>query len=129
MNCTPAVDEASTAGSLLLASMVEVESGLTCSSFEAWLGRYVKRKVGGEMNITSESVDITGLQGANDRKSGSRFEKTARMSSLEKQTSEVSAIESGRSGIINCNQTLSHLAKNKKSSNCNQNVSIKFREK
>ena len=83
MDCTPAVDEASTAGSLLLASMVEVESGLTSSSFETWLGRCVTGEVGGEMKITSGSVDTAGLQGAKDRKSASMFERTARMSSLE----------------------------------------------
>ena len=103
MTCTPAVDESSTAGSLSLASMVEVESGLTGSSFEIWFGRSIRREVGGEMNITSGSVDIAGLQGAKDRKSASRFKKTARMSSLEEQSSVISAMESGKSGNFNSN--------------------------
>ena len=62
-----------------LASRVEVESGLTGSSFETWLRRCVKGEVGGERNITSGSVDTAGLQGAKDPESASRFEKTARM--------------------------------------------------
>ena len=65
------------------------------------------------MNITSGSVDTAGLQGAKDRKSASRFEKTARKSSLEEHSSMVSAMESGRSVIINSNQTLSHWPKTK----------------
>ena len=93
--------------------MVEVESELTCSLFEAWLGRYVKREVGGETKITSDTVEIIGLQGAKDRKSARRFVKTARMWSLEKQSSVELAMESGRSGINNSNQIISHLAKKK----------------
>ena len=41
----------------------EVQSGLTGSSFETWLGRCVKGEFGGEMNITSGSVDTAGSQG------------------------------------------------------------------
>ena len=87
-NCTPVVDETSTAGSLSRASMVEVESGLPGSSFETWLERCVRGDVGGEMKITSWSVDTAGMQGRTSssgldgpkgRKSGSRFEKIVKM--------------------------------------------------
>ena len=88
INCKPAVNEASTAGSMSMASMVEVESGLTGSSFEIWFGRSIKGEVGGEIIITSESVDTaalegrtssSGLDGSKCRKSEFRFEKIAKM--------------------------------------------------
>ena len=87
-NCTPVVDETSTAGSLSLASMVEVESGLTGSSFDTWLEMCVKGEDGDEMNITSGSVDTAGLEGRTSssgldgpkgRKFESRFENRAKM--------------------------------------------------
>ena len=87
-NCVPVVDETSTAGSLSRASMVEVESGLPCSAFEAWLGRCVKGEDEGEVNITSGSVDTAGLEGRTGSsgldgprgcESESKFEKIAKM--------------------------------------------------
>ena len=126
----------STVISISLASMVEVGSGLFCSLVEAALGRYVAREFGGEITIISGSVDTTGLdsrtslsglKGPKERKSASRFEKIAKLLSLEEQSSVVAAIESGGSGIIASNRTLSHVAKNKKSSSCNQKVNSEFR--
>ena len=73
------VGGASTARSLSVASMVEVVSGLACSSFEAGLDRYGVGELGGEMNITSGSVETTGLAGPEGCKSASRFEKIAKM--------------------------------------------------
>ena len=93
-NCTGAVDEVSTAGSLLLASKVNVESGLTILSFETWLERCVT-KIGGEKKITSRSVDTAGLQGAKDRKSACRSENTVGISSLDEQPLVVSEDEEG----------------------------------
>ena len=91
-NCTGAVDEVSTAGSLLLASKVNVESGFTILSFETWLERCVT-KIGGEKKITSRSVDTAGLQGAKDRKSACRSENTVGISSLDEQSLVVSEDE------------------------------------
>ena len=126
----------STVISLSLASMVEVGSGLCCSLVEAELGRYVARESGGEITIIFGSVDtaalesrssLSGLKGPKDRKSASNFEKIAKMLSLKEQSSVVAAIEYGGSGITTSNRNLSHLAKNKKSSSCNQKVNSNFR--
>ena len=87
--------------------MVEVESRLCCSLVEAELGRYGLGDFGGEMTITSGSVDTAGLAGRTSlsgverpkgRRPASRFEGIAKMLSSEDQSSVVSALESGRSG-------------------------------
>ena len=79
--------------------MVEVESKITCSSIEAGLVRYLG-ELGGERNNTSGSVDKAGPEVLKDRKSAFRLEGRARVLSLEEQPSEVSAMESGKPGII-----------------------------
>ena len=92
--------------------MVEIESGLTGSSFEAWLGRCVRGDVGGEMKITSWSVDTAGLEGRNSvsglggpkgRKLESRSEKIAKMLSAEEQSSVGPVMESDGSGFFDSN--------------------------
>ena len=103
-------------------------SRLNCSLVEAELGKYVAREFGGEITIISGSVDTAGLEEPKICRSTSTFEKKAKMLSREEQSSVVSVMESGRSGIIISNRTLSQLAKNKKSSSCNQNANIRFRE-
>ena len=82
---------------------MDVESGLYCSLVEAELGRYVAREFGGEINIIYGSVDTAGVEGPKNCRSTSRFEKIAKMFSLGEQSLVVSAMESGRSGIINSN--------------------------
>ena len=87
-NCALVVDETSTAGSSSRASMVEVESGPPGSAFEAWLVRCVNGEDGGEVKITSGSVDTAGLEGRTSSsgldgpkgcESGSKFKKIAKM--------------------------------------------------
>ena len=94
--------------------MVGVESGLYGPSVETGLGKYVTGELGGEMTIIFGSVETAELEGPKDCKSASRFEKIAKMLSWEEQFSVVSAVEFDVSGIISSNQTLLHLAKNKK---------------
>ena len=127
----------STIMSFSLASMVEVESGLCCPSVEAGLNRDVTGEVGGEMTITSGSVDtagledrtsLSGLDGSKGRKSASRFERITKILSAEEHSWVVSAMEFGRSCIMDFDRTVSHLAKNKKLAICSQNVNIRFRE-
>ena len=59
-------------------------------------------------------METEGLEGPNDCKFASRFEKIAKMLSWEEQSLVVFAVEFGGSGIISSNQTLLHLAKTKK---------------